>query len=69
LEVVLPFILRSFNAYRAGKTTLKEAVHGETEEEKPLKSQQDVEVRFLDKVERELALPEYSLFSERALTT
>lgn len=67
LELGLPFILRFVNDWRAGKTTLKEAVktakngHDTTP---PPQSPEEAEKRFMDKVERELALPDYNLFSE-----
>jgi len=72
LELGLPFILRFINDWRAGKTTVKEAVekvknvkngiHDE-KELTPAKSSEEAEERFLEKVERELGLPEYNLFS------
>ena len=72
LELGLPFILRFINDWRAGKTTVKEAVekvknvkngiHDE-KELTPAKSNEEAEERFLEKVERELGLLEYNLFS------
>lgn len=67
LELGLPFILRFVNDWRAGKTTLKKAVETVkkgTNTTPPPQSAQEAEKRFMDKVERELALPEYNLFSE-----
>lgn len=66
LELGLPFILRFVNDWRAGKTTLKEAVKtakkgGDTTP--PPQTADEAEKRFMDKVERELALPDYNLFS------
>jgi hypothetical protein len=72
LELGLPFILRFVNDWRAGKTTIKEAVEtvkqvnvrkGEKTPPSPT-SAEEAEKRFMDKVERELALPEYNLFSK-----
>ena len=67
LELGLPFLLRFVNDWRAGKTTLKEAVktakHA-TDATPPAQSAEEAEKRFMDKVERELALPDYNLFSE-----
>lgn len=73
LELGLPFILRFVNDWRAGKTTLKEAVNvdklikkakgGDTP---PAQSTEEAEKRFMDKVERELALPDYNLFTDYA---
>lgn len=78
LELGLPFILRFINDWRAGKTTVKEAVekvknvknglHHEKEfAPVGLNSNEEAEERFLKKVERELGLPEYNLFSEFSL--
>ena len=53
--------MRFVNDWRAGKTTLKEAIN--RDDEKPSITDQDIEKLFLDKVERELGLPEYTLFS------
>lgn len=61
LELGLPFILRFVNDWRAGKTTLKQAVS--REEEKPATTEDESERRFLEKVESELELPDYALFS------
>ena len=72
LELGLPFILRFVNDWRAGKTTVKEAVEKvknvkngiSTEKEGPVPtSAEEAESLFLEKVERELGLPEYNLFS------
>lgn len=66
LELGLPFILRFVNDWRAGKTTIKEAVktakHG-SDATPPAQSAEEAGKRFMDKVERELALPDYNLFS------
>ena len=72
LELGLPFILRFINDWRAGKTTVKEAVEkvknvkngisNEKEVQVPT-SAEEAESLFLEKVERELGLPEYNLFS------
>ena len=70
LELGLPFVLRFVNDWRAGKTTLKEAVKtaknvkNGKEPTPPPQSAEEAEKRFMDKVERELALPDYNLFSE-----
>jgi hypothetical protein len=72
LELGLPFILRFVNDWRAGKTTVKEAVEKvknvkngiSTEKEVQVpNSAEEAESLFLEKVERELGLPEYNLFS------
>jgi len=73
LELGLPFILRFINDWRAGKTTVKEAVekvknvkNGIKQSEKEVQvptSAEEAESLFLEKVERELGLPEYNLFS------
>lgn len=57
--------MRFVNDWRAGKTTIKETIkrRGSDENEKAPTTEDEVEKRFLDKVERELALPEYSTFS------
>lgn len=62
LELGLPFIMRFVDDWRAGKTTIKEALH-QNVDEKPASSTEEAEKRFLDKVERELGLPDYNLFS------
>lgn len=66
LELGLPFIMRFVEDWRAGKTTLKEAVKKTKEGEAtpPPQSAEEAEKRFMDKVERELALPDYNLFSK-----
>ena len=65
LEVGLPFVLRFVNDWRSGKTTVKEAIHARIRhEEKPPQTSDEIEKRFMDKVERELSLPDYTLFSE-----
>ncbi|TYJ51955.1 hypothetical protein B9479_007444 [Cryptococcus floricola] len=71
LELGLPYILRFINEWRAGKTTLKEAItrRGSGPNgagEKAPVTEDEVEKRFLDKVERELELPEYTLFTDYA---
>ena len=60
---MLPYILRFVDDWRAGKTTIKEAVSRNNGEKTPPRSEAEVEKKFMDKVERELALPEYTLFS------
>jgi anoctamin-10 len=73
LELGLPFILRFVNDWRAGKTTVKEAVEKVKNVKNGIQSEKEVEVPtsaeeaeglFLEKVERELGLPEYNLFSK-----
>ncbi|KAL7420471.1 hypothetical protein Q5752_004421 [Cryptotrichosporon argae] len=69
LETGLPFILRFVNDWRAGKTTVKEAVKTRGhygEDAKPASTPEEVEKRFLYKVERELALPDYRTFTDYA---
>ncbi|WWD22681.1 hypothetical protein CI109_107174 [Kwoniella shandongensis] len=68
LELGLPYIMRFVNDWRAGKTTIKETIkrRGSDENEKAPTTEDEVEKRFLDKVERELALPEYSTFTDYA---
>jgi len=63
LELGLPFIMRFANDWREGKTTIKEAM-SKRHDEPPTTAGGDVEKRFLNKVERELGLPDYSLFSK-----
>jgi hypothetical protein len=77
LELGLPFVLRFINDWRSGKTTVKEAVesvknvkngitshpHSSEKESAAPSSNEEAEERFLEKVERELGLPEYNLFS------
>jgi len=78
LELGLPFILRFINDWRAGKTTVKEAVEKvknvkngiQSEKEDPVPSSaEEAESLFMEKVERELGLPEYNLFSKSYLHT
>lgn len=64
LENVLPFIMRFVDDWRAGKTTIKDAAKRNNGEKTPPKTEQEVEKHFLSKVERELALPDYNLFSQ-----
>ncbi|WWD06320.1 hypothetical protein V865_004410 [Kwoniella europaea PYCC6329] len=69
LELGLPFITRFVDDWRAGKTTLKETIKTRGNNDSTEKVPQDdaaVEKRFLEKVERELALPDYSLFTDYA---
>ncbi|WVW81287.1 hypothetical protein I302_103278 [Kwoniella bestiolae CBS 10118] len=69
LELGLPFIMRFVDDWRAGKTTIKETIQkrGNTDaSEKIPQNDEEVEKRFLEKVERELALPDYSLFTDYA---
>lgn len=66
LELGMPFIMRFIHDWRAGKTTIKEALkktNGHGESEKVPTTEEEIEKRFLNKVERELALPEYDTFS------
>jgi hypothetical protein len=66
LELGLPFVLRFVNDWRAGKTTIKEAVKNvqhPLSEKGVATSSDEAEKEFLEKVERELALPDYNLFS------
>ena len=66
LELGLPFILRFINDWRAGKTTIKEAVKNvqhPLSEKGVATSSEEAEKKFLEKVEKELALPDYNLFS------
>lgn len=66
LELGLPYIMRFINDLRAGKTTIKEKIEevsGSGNTEAPARTQEEMEVRFMDKVERELGLPDYNLFS------
>ncbi|WRT63222.1 uncharacterized protein IL334_000125 [Kwoniella shivajii] len=68
LELGLPYIMRFVDDWRAGRTTIKETIHsrGQDTSEKVPRNDEEVEKKFLDKVERELALPEYSLFTDYA---
>jgi len=72
LELGLPFILRFINDWRAGKTTVKEAVEKVKNVKNGISTEKEVAVPttaeeaeslFMEKVERELGLPEYNLFS------
>ena len=65
LELGLPFILRYIDELRTGKKHLKESFSRHQGEKKGSANETvDIEKKFLDKVERELALPDYSLFSQ-----
>lgn len=57
--------MRFIDDWRAGKASIKDALKGRTheEQEKAPETEQEIERRFLRKVEHELSLPEYSLFS------
>ncbi|WWC57606.1 uncharacterized protein I303_100138 [Kwoniella dejecticola CBS 10117] len=68
LELGLPYVTRFVDDWRAGKTTIKETIksRGQDTPEKPPQTEDEVEQRFMDKVERELALPDYSLFTDYA---
>ena len=68
LELGMPYVMQFIGDWREGKTTIKEAVSRSHGEETPPKTQEEVEKRFMKKVERELQLPEYSLFSELSYT-
>ena len=63
MELGLPYVMTFVDDWRSGKTTIKEAVSRHNGDETPPKTPEEVEKRFLAKVERELKLPEYSLFS------
>ena len=68
VENVLPFVLRFINEWRAGKTTIKEAIKRNKNGEKtPPKTEQEIEDQFMVKVEHELSLPDYDLFSESSV--
>lgn len=67
-ENVLPFVLRFVDDWRAGKTTIKGAVKGNPGDKVPPKTEPEIEKQFLRKVERELALPDYNLFSKLPLS-
>lgn len=68
LELGLPYILRFVDEIRNGKGSIKEEIQKKTQKlsEKDVQPRSDDEVEklFLDKVEKELALPEYNLFSK-----
>ncbi|BEJ17630.1 hypothetical protein CspHIS471_0610310 [Cutaneotrichosporon sp. HIS471] len=67
LETGLPFILRHVNDVRSGKAAVMDIFKGgKKEDEKATAGAQGVEKRFLDKVEHELALPEYNIFVDYA---
>lgn len=69
LELGMPFIMRFIQDWRAGKTTIKEALkktNGHGDSEMVPATEEEIEKRFLNKVERELALPEYDTFSKPA---
>lgn len=69
LELGMPFIMRFIQDWRAGKTTIKEALkktNGQGGSEMVPTTEEEIEKRFLNKVERELALPEYDTFSKPA---
>ncbi|WVQ82899.1 hypothetical protein IAT38_005035 [Cryptococcus sp. DSM 104549] len=67
LELGMPYVMRFVEDWRAGKTTIKDALKKRgSESEKVPSTEEEVEKRFLDKVERELALPEYTLFTDYA---
>ncbi|XAO22454.1 hypothetical protein I312_101225 [Cryptococcus bacillisporus CA1280] len=69
LELGMPFIMRFIRDWRAGKTTIKEALkktNGHGDSETVPTTEEEIEKRFLNKVERELALPEYDTFTDYA---
>ena len=69
LELGLPYILRFVNDWRGGKTTIKDALKRPNKPETPPGSaatEAEAEERFLRKVEHELSLPDYSLFTDYA---
>ena len=55
--------MRFIDEWRAGKTTIKQAMSAKNDEKTPPGTASEVEKQFMKKVERELALPDYSLFS------
>jgi anoctamin-10 len=59
--MVLPFVMRFVQDWRAGKTTFKDAYNGKTS---PTPTHASVESKFLAKVDDELALPDYAIFSQ-----
>ena len=61
--------MQFISEWREGKTTIKVTVSRSHEAEAPPKTQEEVEKRFMRKVERELQLPEYSLFSKQSFET
>lgn len=65
LELGLPYLLRFVDEVRHGKGSIKEEIQKKTSKD-TIQPRTDAEVEkvFLDKVEKELALPEYNLFSE-----
>lgn len=68
LELGLPYILRFIDDWRAGRATIKDALHGKAnhatgEDVKRAEDADEAEKRFLEKVEFELSLPEYTTFS------
>ena len=72
LELGLPYILRFIDDWRAGRATIKDALHGKVNHATGADVQRahdadEAEKRFLDKVAFELSLPEYTTFSEAPL--
>lgn len=59
-ELVLPFVMRFISDWRAGKTTFKDAFTGHTAS---TSTNGGTEARFLAKIDDELALPDYAIFS------
>lgn len=68
IENVLPFVLRFVNEWRAGNTTIKDAMKRNNGDKTLPKTEREVEEQFLAKVEHELSLPDYDLFSEFTTT-
>ncbi|KAL1408823.1 hypothetical protein Q8F55_005637 [Vanrija albida] len=66
LEAGLPFILRFIADWRAGKATVSDILHKRTESTGEADTEAEAEKLFLDKVERELALPDYTTFVDYA---
>jgi hypothetical protein len=66
LEIGLPFILRFVNDVRSGKAGVTDIFKGGKKEDEKAAQGEDVEKKFLDKVEAELALPEYNIFVDYA---
>lgn len=66
LEIGLPFILRHVNDVRSGKASVTDIFKGGKKDNTKRSMDGDSEKRFLDKVEEELALPEYNIFVDYA---
>ncbi|TXT10622.1 hypothetical protein VHUM_02127 [Vanrija humicola] len=66
LEAGLPFILRFIADWRAGKASVSDILHKRSESVGETETESELEKNFLDKVERELALPDYTTFVDYA---